>query len=251
MLDKFISQSFDLSSLKSIDLHKDKASRKSKSIVLSSSALSGQDSISLDVNCWLPAAAEQLNISRDIRDYVLQPAIVNVSGLPNTNGDSFSTQEWLKFRPKFGMQAYRTFKGKPVFREHKNQDHRISQGVIFDSNIARLTKFNGNRTRVMLLLAVDRNLRPDLAQKLLDGNHNTWSMGVYYTSYVCSVCGNSFNGKSRTFCSHTRINRPTYRIKDILAYRRCMDLEGFETSEVADPAFVCAAGGAPIDMRKA
>lgn len=234
------SRSFDISALKNsaIDLHKEKASRRSKSISVRSD---DSESVMLDVNAWLPAAAEHYNISADIRDYVLHPTIVNISGLPNTNGDSFSAKEWLAFKPKFGMLAYKTFKAKSCYLEHSNQDYRKSAGVIFDSSLTRLVGFDGDRAKLMLLLAFDRTLHPELCEAILDGTHNTYSMGVYYTSYTCSICGNTFSGSSRTFCSHTRINKPVYRMGDKLAYRICHNLEGFETSAVRDPAFICAA----------
>lgn len=241
---KMISKSFDLSNmgLNAIDLHKEGASRKSKSIRLGSSLSGASDTIVLDANSWLPACAEHYNISSDIRDYVLQPAVVNISGLPNTNGDSFSGQEWLKFKPKFGMLAYKTFKGRSTFLEHANQDYRVSAGAIFDSSLSRLVGFTGNRAKLTLLLAYDRTINPELCDSILAGTHNTYSMGVYYTSYTCSICGATFNGSSKTICSHTRINKPTNRMGKELAYRICHDLEGFECSAVADPAFICAAG---------
>ena len=107
------SQSFDLAAIKggAIDLHREKASRKSKSIKVQSTSA---DSFALDVNAWLPACAEHYNISPDIRDYVLHPTVVNISGLPNTNGDSFSAKEWLTFKPKFGCWPTKPLKASLV-----------------------------------------------------------------------------------------------------------------------------------------
>ena len=116
----FRSVSFDVGVTipRGLDMHDLQASRQSRSISVRGESMGVRESVNLDVNTWLPAAAEHYNISPDIRDYVLHPTVVNVSGIPNTNGDGFGLKDWLTFRPEFGMLAYKTFKGKPTFIEH-------------------------------------------------------------------------------------------------------------------------------------
>ena len=235
--DMFCSRSFDVSaSSPAIDLHQQKASRRSKSISMRSDA----GTVNLDVNAWLPAAAEHYNISPDIRDYVLHPAIVNITGLPNTNGDGFDLKDWLTFRPQFGQLAYKTFKGKPTFIEHANSDYRAAAGVMFDSQLHRLPQqFHKSHAKLVLLLAFDRSREPNLAKSILAGKHNTYSKGTWYKSYTCSICGETFTGRSHNRCQH--VGNRVYRMPNgMLAYRRCHELEGFECSAVGSPAFVCA-----------
>ena len=230
----FLSRSFDISvSSPAVDMHKEGVSRRAKSI-----STRGMTDSFLDVNAWLPAAAEHYNISRDIRDFVLHPTVVNVSGLPNTNADGFNLRDWLTFRPQFGQLAYKTFKGKPTFVEHQNDNYKIASGVIFDAQMAPLPQFGRDRARLVLLLAFDRSRQPELCKDILSGTHNTYSKGTWYKSYTCSVCGETFNGRSRP-CTHLS-NRVVRLPNGLLAYRQCHELEGFETSAVRSPAFVCA-----------
>lgn len=228
--------------IKPLDMHSLSASRKSKSVRLSSSATGLGDDIYLDANVWLPAAAEQYNISKDLRDYVLAPVVVNVSGLPNTNGDSFSLKEWLTFNVNQKALAYQTFKGAPCHKEHQNKNHRVALGVILDAVLKPLEGFRGNHAKLLLLHAFDRNRDPDRARRIMSGELNTYSIGVWYSAYTCSVCGARFTNASRAPCAHTQRQRPVYRQPNgKLVYRHCHNLTGFESSSVEDPAFVCAA----------
>lgn len=118
------SESFDVSDMglvgmNAIDLHKEDVSRDAKSIRVDGSRFGIQTgSFNLDINVWLPKAAEIYGTSRDIRDYIIVPVPVNITELPNTNGDAFSLNEWLSFNPDQGRLAYQTFIGKPTFIEH-------------------------------------------------------------------------------------------------------------------------------------
>lgn len=243
------SESFDVSDvglvgLNAIDMHKEQVSRTAKSIQVDASRFGIQEgSFNLDVNVWLPKAAEVYNTSRDIRDYIIVPVPVNITELPNTNGDAFSLSEWLKFNPDQGRLAYQTFIGKPTFIEHNNKDIRQAMGIIFDSNLAKLTKFRGDHARLTLLLAFDRSRCKERCDRILSGELNTYSKGTTYRAYKCSICGELVTPKARNFCSHTAFNKPTYMDARTgrLAYRDCIALTGFECSSVDDPAFACAA----------
>lgn len=249
MEDSIKSASFDVSDkglvgFGAIDLHRENVSRTAKSIRVDPARLGlNQGAFNLDVNIWLPKAAEQYNTSKDIRDYIIAPVPVNITELPNTNGDAFSLAEWLTFNPDQGRLAYQTFIGKPTFIEHNNKDYRQAMGMIFDSNLAPLKNFHGNHARLMLLLAFDRTRCPERCDRILSGELNTYSKGTTYRAYKCSICGQLVTPKMRNFCSHTAFNRPTYLDGRTgkLAYRDCKMLTGFECSSVDDPAFACAA----------
>lgn len=204
----------------------------------------------LDCNYWLPYAAEHYDISRDIRDYVLVPIPAIFSSLPNTNGDSLSLKEMLTFKPEYGMQMYKTFKGQPTYQEHDNKNLLKAKGVILESFL-RPIKFNPNYYKIVQLLAFDRTKDSILVDQILTGQQNAYSVGFYYTSYTCSICGTKVGrGINLSPCKHTQMGRPTYKYGDgRLAYRQCQDAKGFECSVVNTPAFVSAIGPKVMDVR--
>lgn len=242
------STSFDVSDsglrgMKPIDLHAEQVSRDSKAISIRGDRIGSSANLDLDVNVWLGKAAEIYGTSKDIRDYIVVPVPVNISELPNTNGDGFSKAEWLRFNPDQGKLAFQTFKGKPTFIEHANKDYTKARGIIFDSHLSPLVGFRGNHAVLSLLLAFDRTLEPERCKRILSGELNTYSKGTTYKAYECSICGRLVTPKTRNFCEHTHFGRPTYMDARTgrLAYRDCMLLTGFECSSVDDPAFACAA----------
>lgn len=231
------------SKVKPLNLHKLKASRSSASIQMKSESL-GLDSsegVALDANTWLPSCAEKYNISPDLRDYVLVPIPATITGIPNTNGDCFSTKQMLEFQPQHGMQSFKTFKGKPTHVEHVNKDYSIAKGVIFDSYLQPLKGFQGNHARLSLLLGFDRTRDPKLCDDILNHRINTYSIGVLYTAFRCSVCGHYVEQGNMRFCNHTNLKKPTH-VNDYgkLVYRNCENLTGFECSSVKNPAFISA-----------
>lgn len=224
----------------SIDLHKLGASKTSKSIILSDKS-SGGEGVDIDANSWLPMASEHYNISPNIQDYVLAPIPATITGIPNTNGDCFTTERMLRFIPDLGMCAYKTFKGKPTHTEHVNKDYTIAKGVIFDAYLKPLRGFGGNHARLILLLGFDRTRDPVLAEKIAKNELNTYSIGAHYNAYTCSVCGHVTEQSTMIVCSHTKLRVPTYKNpQNRLVYRELMNFVGFECSSVGDPAFVSA-----------
>lgn len=201
---------------------------------------------SIEANLWLPFAAEAYHLSRDIKDYILVPVPVMFTALPNTNGDSVSLSQFLKFNPTLGMQAFKTFRGKPCHLEHDNKDITRAKGVILDVFLRPIKRFgNGRFYKLVELMAYDRSKDPALANAILSREHNAYSVGFYYNAYSCSICNNRYSlaDKFSTTCVHTAPREPTH--KDALGrlvYRRCEDIVGFETSVVGNPAYVTAIG---------
>lgn len=206
-----------------------------------------------DCNTWLPWAAKEYNLSQDIRDYVLTPVPTFFSDIPNTNGDSVTIAELLKFNPESGQQGYKTFKGKPCFTEHDNGDWTRAQGIILDVFLRKIRGYgNGRFWKVVMLLAYDRTNCPELCENILAGVENAYSVGFRFKGYTCSICGHTLRqGGNMTPCSHTKPRQPTYKQPDgKLVYRQCHDITGFECSSVANPAFVSAIGTKVFDPRR-
>lgn len=204
--------------------------------------VTGNPGASLEANLWLPAAAKHYNISPNIRDYVLVPIPSMISDMPNTNGDSVTIQEFLRFDPKLGMQAFKTFRGKPTHYEHNNKDISKAKGVILDAFLRPLKGFgNGKYWKLVLLSAFDRTKDPMLVNSILTGENNAYSIGFYFQAYTCSICGHNCGaGGSSSPCEHTVPRKPTYELNGRLAYRQCRNIVGFENSVVASPAYVSA-----------
>lgn len=199
--------------------------------------VAGGEARNLEVHNLLAGASEVYLISKDIRDYIIIPTVSMVSDIPNTNGDSLSKRELLRFNPKRGCLTYETWKAMPTFVEHDNKDHTKARGIILDSYLTSLKGFQGDLVKSVKLLAFDRTKDPSLCDKLLRREINTFSLGFLFSAFECSICGHVSTGQ--TFCGHTRPKQRTYKMHDgRLAYRRCMYANGFEESAVADPAYV-------------
>lgn len=204
----------------------------------------------LDVNDWLPAAAEKYNISANLNDYILIPVPSIITDLPNTNGDSASREELMEFNPEQGRLVYKTWVGKPTYEEHANKDHTKAKGVILDTMLKPVTGYAGNHLKLIKLLAFDRTRDPKLCNDILRGEINTYSMGMLFKYFTCSICGHIVHSPRDSMCVHTNPRRKTYmQPNGQLAFRRCHKITGFECSAVRDPAFVSANSDVILDVR--
>lgn len=207
-------------------------------------ALTGQqaggDARILDAHIWLPKAAKHYRLSEDLRDYIVVPVPSIITSIPNTNGDSASFAQLTEFNPEYGMMAYRTWVGKPTHVEHDNKDITKAKGVILDTYLRPLPR-HPKFAKLVKLMAFDRTKDSFLVNKILRNEVSTYSMGMWYSSYTCPICGQRVGKGIGQPCAHTRPRRPTYQLPDgRLAYRQCEGLIGFETSVVMDPAYVVA-----------
>jgi hypothetical protein len=204
--------------------------------------VAGGESITIDANFWLPFAAEHYQISRNLSDYIMVPVPSVITEFPNTNGDCVSREEMLRFIPDRGMLAYRTFKGQPTHLEHSNQDITQAKGVILDVYLRQLKGYGNNKHfKLIKLLAFDRTKDATLCNQILDGTINTYSMGLYFDAYSCSLCNIKVGKGYGRPCGHTKLKQQTYVGQGgKLVYRNMHNIVGFETSAVADPAYVVA-----------
>lgn len=230
---KVVYSSNAVRSMKPLDAHKEKF----KANMEIASSISGESGHRLDADSWLPEAAKHYCLSKDIKDYVIIPVPAIMSDIPNTNGVAMPRNELLAFRPDSGRTSYKTWKGKPCFREHANQDITQAKGVILDTYVSPVRGYGKGLVKVMMLAAYDRSKDPVLTQSILTGQDNAYSMGAYFEGYKCSVCGSD---KGR--CKHTDSRSPLKLdpVSKTLAYRNIYGIEGFELSSVENPAYIVA-----------
>lgn len=226
---------------KPIDVY---AATKSKDLVVASNNITVANTQSplhalggrLDFLDWLPFAAKSYNISKDPADYILIPFIIMTSDLPNRNGVAFPLKELVKWAPEYGCQAFNTWKGKPTFLEHDNEDHTKAYGVIADVSMRKMEGFGNNQLwKVLHLYALDRTHDPKVTADVLSGKINAASMGAYVESYTCSVCGAEV-GKCHHISKKER--QPTfYETEGNLCFKNVHGIAGFELSLVSTPAY--------------
>jgi hypothetical protein len=245
----FFSSSFGVG-LPSIDFSKLEVEKPNEVTLQPRDSGTGEVERISECNFWLPYAAQQYNVSPNLRDYVVVPLPVMISDLPNTNGDSLSLQQMLRFDTNVGRQMFKTFQGMGVYHEHANKDPLKAAGIILDSFLRPIKGFGGGKFfKIVHLLAVDRTKNAQLAKSILDKTSNAYSVGFQYTAYTCSICGHRVGkGIDLTPCAHTRLFQPTYKQPDgRLVYRKCENAKGFECSAVANPAFTIAIGPTVFD----
>ena len=177
---------------------------------------------------WTPVYEKRLGYL-----YVRSRAI---SSRTNENYDSFPADEL--------RAAYRTFLGKPVFVNHRNDDPRRARGVIIDAALHEDFLPNGDEdVWVELLHEVHAARYPMLADAIREGKVNRTSMGVNVDYSVCSVCGNKAYSPTE-FCRHIpalkgqrirRINAATGKLESVLCHERCYGLSFFENSLLVEP----------------
>lgn len=134
--------------------------------------------------------------------------------------------------------------------EHANQVIRDAKGVILDVFLRPIPKFGGGKYyKLVELMAYDRTKDPLLVNSILTGENNAYSVGFYFKSYTCSICGARIGkGLNSNPCQHTVPKKPTYmNDSGKLVYRQCSTIEGFETSVVTNPSYVAAIGAHLMD----
>ena len=196
----------------------------------------------LEVDSWLPFAAEAYQISPDIKDFVLSPTVIFISDLPNANLAAFPLNELTAWNTSAGDIAYRTWARKPCFVEHKNDDPSIAAGIILDSSLRSVPNYIGGMGRVVLLNSWDRNRYPEVANKFLTGRTGA-SMGCMVSDYSCGVCSASLR-KGGCAHIHPKLGVKVPEVGNKLTYRIAHGITGFECSQVSVPAWRSAWGKA-------
>jgi len=230
---------------KPVDIYAE--SRRSGSITAgvlkSSSFLPETPEITLDFESILPFAAKELDISSDIKDYMLWPVIMMTSDLPNRNGVAFPLKELVRWNPERGAQSYKTWNGMGLCVEHANgyaEKKDPAFGLIADTHLSQLKGYSQNKLwKVVAMMALDRTKDLELTEKILSGQLNSTSMGAYTQSYSCGYCGAEFGQ-----CDHlnTRASYDFYELLEAdgsksLVFRNVHGISAIENSFVHDPAY--------------
>ena len=153
-----------------------------------------------------------------------------ISARINKNFDGFPSSELQK--------AAHTFKGRPVFINHNNQDPERTRGVILASQYHGLQ----DDPHITILPEVDALTFPNLARDIVKGDMDSVSMGCDVDNSTCSYCGNVAT-TAEQFCDHILNNKGQELTKLVdgrpqrtLVYEICRGLNFFEISFVFDPA---------------
>lgn len=186
---------------------------------------------------WIPFCAAPYNLSQNLSDYILTTVAVIPIGFPNRNGNAFLLEDLIKFNPEYGMQYYKTWRGKPTFYEHDNTDVTKANGVIVD---VFLRKGNDGIWRIVLLMAFDRTKSVELINRVYRKEITTYSMGAFIKGgYTCSLCG-----AQKGSCTHMTAKEQTPFYFDAesgeLVFKNGRLPIGFETSIVESPAWLVA-----------
>lgn len=199
----------------------------------------------------LPYFAEKYRISADLKDYVIVPVIIMPSDLPNRNVIAFPYEELIAANPDVGMLGYQTWKFKPTFVEHKNNDYTKAKGVILESSLRPIKGAVGSRGtplyKVLNLCAFDRRRDPGLVNSILTGERQSYSMGAMTSYFTCSICGAMHHKRGEIRCEHISLDKPVMRKMPDgkLIYLKAHNFVGFETSSVKVPAYHSAT--TPVD----
>ncbi len=203
----------------------------------------------LDWNTWLRFCAPCYQISADVNDYILFPAQIMISDLPNRNAVGFPLKTLVSWHRDAGMAAYRMWKGQPVFVDHANKVDTAASGVIVDVSLRRLAGYGTKAKplyKLQFLMAVDRTKNPTLAKAILEKKYGMVSMGAYVSGYICSVCEAELGE-----CSHLDPDAPFdfYLTRDgQLVFRQVYGITPFECSVVGVGAFPSSTFQQVIDV---
>lgn len=168
------------------------------------------------------------------------------------NGDAVLPADLLMYNPEQGRYAFETFIGKGTYLEHKdNLVLKAAKGLIFDAYVTNLSGYAGNRILMHELIGFDRTKDSHLARAVLTREINSYSIGVRYYSYTCSITGRVL--KTAEESPYTKPFQPTYMLNDNsrrLVYRYMHQLGGVETSAVGTPAFPVAFSNVVRDLSR-
>lgn len=125
------------------------------------------------------------------------------AGVVNANGDFFSWEELIKDveietgSEKKVMPAYKTFEGKPIYTNHKNDDIQQAKGAIV------FAEADEENQCIYCTFFIDAEAYPDIARGIRMGYITDVSMGCQVEWSECSICGHNAE-KEADWCDHLK-----------------------------------------------
>jgi hypothetical protein len=184
-------------------------------------SVSGEDR-PIDI-LWLKAASETYKISDDISDYIIVPVPIITVDIPNRNLQAFPNEEVTSWNTDAGRIVYQTFIGKPLFLNHDNEDEKKSKGIILDSIMKYIPKYDV--WKIIELTAWDRTKDKDVANHILKDSKSEYSMGSMVRTFIEYPTGKKVKPKD----SRGYINK-----EGKLVYHICLNSCFFETSLITE-----------------
>jgi hypothetical protein len=179
----------------------------------------------------LKAIAKVYNLSDDINSYIFPVPRAVTSQTPNNNGDRFSHEELTRFSSAHRCMVYQTFRNDPLHIEHVASDPKAARGYIPDVHYVTA---DPKDMYVLTVVALDASKDPPLAEGIMNGEVDSFSMGCICESVKCSYCNKTANS-DRELCDHLRWYKMS-KLDGKLVYEDCLGVEYQELSVVGTPA---------------
>jgi len=181
----------------------------------------------------LKAIASVYDLSDNIDDYIFPVPRAVTADIPNNNADRFSHDELTRFSPDHRCLVFQTFINDPLHIEHVAHDPKAARGYLPD---AHYITSNPKDRYVLTVTAMDTTKDIPLANGLLSGEINKFSMGCICDSVKCSYskCG-KIAYSDRDLCEHLQFYKMSF-LDNELVYEDCMGVEYQELSVVGNPA---------------
>lgn len=190
-----------------------------------------QDTLNILSKDVLKAVARVYNISDKIDDYIFPVPRAVTADEPNNNGDNFMHDELVRFSSNHRCQVYQTFKNDPLHVEHLADNPKTARGYLPDVHYVIADE---NDKHVLTVVGMDVTKDPPLAEGLLSGEVDSFSMGCICDAVRCRKCGKVAHS-DRDLCDCLR----WYKMATIdgqLVFEDCLGVEFQELSVVGNPA---------------
>lgn len=179
----------------------------------------------------IKSLAKVYNLSDNINEYIFPVVRCLTSNTPNSNGDRFSHEELTRFSSKHRCLVYQTFRNDPLHVEHIANDPKAARGFLPDVYYIQEDK---DDMHVIAIAAVDTTKDAPLADGILSGDIDSFSMGCICDSVKCSYCHKEAFS-DRDLCDHLQWHKMS-KINGKLVYEDCLGVEYQELSVVGEPA---------------